>query len=526
MNDESRFIVHHSLQGENVRRGTVILLLCVLMLGGGVGVLGFAPMDRIPLPAWRSSHETSPGIAANRLGALVLFLCAGATGLLGMVALRRTWHNLALHLHDIARQDELPREIASTHPDLACVVAGINSVIEAARQSVARAELQRKELAIQLKLATAEREHLEAIIYSISDAVLVTDPFDEVVLANDSAMRMMNARCASHYARPDSPLLIDDSSFPPELRKLIRDMRQSDSRGGRRIVEFKAPSPTGDRIYKVTLSCVSNTRDEGARTNDGSSAGSAVSQPAAPSVVAVLHDMTREREVAKVKNDFVSNVSHELRTPLASIKAYAEMLIDGEAADAKTSQEFYEVIHNEANRLGRLIDNILNISRIESGVIKVNKQPQSLLMILKEAIEVISPQAKQKKITIEEQISPAFYQTLIDRDMLYETCLNLLSNAVKYTPESGRITVQTLVDESRKIVTVRVSDTGVGIPPKDLPFIFDKFYRSDANSNMAKGTGLGLSLVKHIIETVHHGRLFVESHVGQGSTFGFELELS
>jgi two-component system phosphate regulon sensor histidine kinase PhoR len=235
--------------------------------------------------------------------------------------------------------------------------------------------------------------------------------------------------------------------------------------------------------------------------------------------------MTKEKEVAEMKNDFVSSVSHELRTPLASIKAYVEMLIDGEADDDKTKREFYEVIQNEANRLSRLIDNILNISRIESGLVKVNKHPQSLMVILKEALEVIAPQARLKNITLEERLTPAMYQTTADKDMLYQAVLNLLSNCVKYTPEGGTITVQTVVDETKRKVTTRISDTGVGIPPKDLPFVFDKFYRSEANSRMAKGTGLGLSLVKHIIETVHHGRIFVESHVGKGSTFGFELDL-
>src|SRR5690606_29857543 len=129
-------------------------------------------------------------------------------------------------------------------------------------------------------------------------------------------------------------------------------------------------------------------------------------------VVAVLHDMTREKEIAQMKNDFVSNVSHELRTPLASIKAYVEMLIDGEADDEKTQREFYEVIQNEANRLSRLIDNILNISRIESGLVKINKQPLSLMVVIKEALEVMAPQARTKQIKLVEQLTPAFYQTL------------------------------------------------------------------------------------------------------------------
>jgi two-component system phosphate regulon sensor histidine kinase PhoR len=289
--------------------------------------------------------------------------------------------------------------------------------------------------------------------------------------------------------------------------QLIQDMRQSGSRNGRRIVEHTIKGPTASRSFKVTLSCVSSRADEPA------------------GVVTVLHDMTKEKEVAEMKNDFVSNVSHELRTPLASIKAYVEMLIDGEAEDEKTQRDFYEVIQSEANRLGRLIDNILNISRIESGLVKINKQPLSLTVILKEAIEVITPQAKLKQITIEEQLTPVFYQTNADHDMLYQAVLNLLSNSVKYTPEGGRITLQTLVDETTRKVITRISDTGVGIPPKDLPFVFDKFYRVEANNRMAKGTGLGLSLVKHIIETVHRGRIFVESEVGKGSTFGIELDL-
>jgi two-component system phosphate regulon sensor histidine kinase PhoR len=235
--------------------------------------------------------------------------------------------------------------------------------------------------------------------------------------------------------------------------------------------------------------------------------------------------MTREKEVAELKNDFVSNVSHELRTPLASIRAYVEMLIDGEATDDRTRTEFYDVIQYEANRLGRLIDNILNISRIESGLVKVNKQAQSLSVVVKEALEVISPQAKAKQIRLVERLAPVLYQTSVDHDMLYQAVLNLMSNAVKYTPEGGQVTVETVVDEARRTIATRITDTGVGIPPKDLPFVFDKFYRAEANNRMAKGTGLGLSLVKHIVEAVHQGRIVVESTVGKGSTFGFELDL-
>lgn len=233
----------------------------------------------------------------------------------------------------------------------------------------------------------------------------------------------------------------------------------------------------------------------------------------------------QEKELSEMKNEFVSMVSHELRTPLASIKAYVEMLIDGEAVDADTQREFYEVIQNEANRLGRLIDNILNISRIEAGLARINRKPHDLSEILREASDVIAPNAARKQITIQRVDEPETYPVLVDREMLYQAIINLLSNAVKYTPEGGSIAVQTSSDPKRGKVLIRIIDTGVGIPPKDLPFIFDKFYRAEANKRIAPGTGLGLSLVRHIVETVHGGRVSVESHVGCGSCFVIELGL-
>lgn len=431
----------------------------------------------------------------------VLFVAGGAAGLLAITSLRRNCRFLIDAIHRMTHQGKLNLLNTDSY-EIRPLITAVNEMVEAAERCMSDAILKMKELEIQLKVATSERQHAQAIIYSISDAVFVTDTFDELVLANEAAARTFHFDLEHSRRSPVDQILRDE-----KLVELVRDMRQSNSKSGRRIVEHKIKGPGEERIFKVTLSAVADNND------------------APAGVVAVLHDMTREKEVAELKNDFVSSVSHELRTPLASIKAYVEMLIDGEADDEKTTREFYEVIQNEANRLSRLIDNILNISRIESGLVQINKQPLSLMVILKEALEVIAPQAKMKQIQLVEQLTPVFYQTTADKDMLYQAVLNLLSNAVKYTPEQGTITVQTTVDEAKRKVITRISDTGVGIPPKDLPFVFDKFYRAEANNHMAKGTGLGLSLVKHIIETVHRGRIFVESHVGKGSCFGFELDL-
>ena len=456
-------------------------------------------------------------LAARDLIAIGCLLVASVQGVAALVSNHRSATVIINQIKASAHDLKLTR-IDRGHGLLVPVADSLNELLDVTESVVSRAKLQVKELEIQLKVATAERQHAEAIIYSISDGVLVTDPFDELVLANESAARTFDFELTNADRSPVDRVLND-----PKMIALIKEMRQSNSRTGRRIVEHQVRTPLGERIYKITLSCVADTVADPV-LRDGKPLPGRGEHGAG--VVAVLHDMTREKEVAEMKNDFVSNVSHELRTPLASIKAYVEMLIDGEAEDERTRREFYEVIQNESNRLSRLIDNILNISRIESGLVKITKQPQSMSVILKDAIDVISPQALGKSIQVVEKLTPLFYQTIADKDMLYQAVLNLLSNAIKYTPENGTITVENTVDEAKKTVSVRIIDTGVGIPPKDLPFVFDKFYRAEANNHMAKGTGLGLSLVKHIVETVHKGRIFVESSVGKGTCFGFELRLA
>ena len=482
------------------RRGIYILLLVAAMLAGHVALLVCRDMAA-PVAIGRLHLAEVMSVIAS--------LAAGAVGLFGMMAQQRKCRGMADALRKMTGEGKLS-PVECPDPDLDPLAAAINGLIEYTQNAISTAGLRAKEMEIRMKVATAERQHAEAIIYSISDAVLVTDSFDELVLANESAARTFEFDLTKVERAPVADVLHD-----PKLITLIREMRQSNSKSERRIVEHTVKGRGAGRTYKVTLSCFADRANAGAN---------GAARPAG--VVAVLHDMTKEKELAEMKNEFVSNVSHELRTPLASIKAYVEMLIDGEADDERTKVEFYEVIQNEANRLGRLIDDILNISRIESGLVKINKQPQSLAVIIKEAVEVIIPQAKQKNIAVREGLTPIFYQIPADRDMLYQAVLNLLSNAVKYTPDGGSIEVQTVVDEANRAVVTRINDTGVGIPAKDLPFVFDKFYRAEANNRMAKGTGLGLSLVKQIIETVHGGRMFVESTVGKGSSFGFELKLA
>ena len=495
-----------------MHRVTALYISTSVLGAGGLACLA-------PVIARSPGTGPWPWVGAGLLSA------SAAAGVAATVLTRAACDRVAARVRDMIKAGRLGAVPETVRCASGSAARAVNELVEFADRAVADAALKAKELEIQLKIANAERQHAEAIIYSISDAVLVTDTFDELVLANESAAKTFEFQLDGAQRRRVDQILKD-----PKVVSLIREMRQSDGRGGRRVVEHRLDTPAGKRTFKITLSTVEDghgpsigveaVAGEGSKSSeaaDGESTGAGV--------VAVLHDITHEKEISEMKNDFVSNVSHELRTPLASIKAYVELLIDGEADDEKTKREFYDVIQNEANRLGRLIDNILNISRIESGLVKVDKKPQSLTVVVKDALEVIAPQAAQKNVTLVERLTPVFYQTLADRDMLYQAVLNLLSNAVKYTPGGGEIRVETAVDEVRRKVVTRVTDTGVGIPAQDLPFVFDKFYRAEANNRVAPGTGLGLSLVKHIIEIVHQGRMFAESQVGKGSTFGFELDL-
>jgi len=226
--------------------------------------------------------------------------------------------------------------------------------------------------------------------------------------------------------------------------------------------------------------------------------------------------------VSKRKTDFISSVSHELRTPLTSIKGYAAILIAEKlGALPEEAKERLEKINRHSDELVHMVNDLLDIARIESGRIVMKVEEQNLKGIIASVSDLISIQCKNKNIKLTQDVQKDLPAILADRNQIERVFINLLGNAVKFTPENGQITIKAGIKEG--MVEVDISDTGIGIPTDALTRLFEEFYRVDNDINQqVKGTGLGLSLVKHIIEA-HKGKIWVESKPGKGSTFSFTL---
>jgi two-component system phosphate regulon sensor histidine kinase PhoR len=445
------------------------------------------------------------GIAAGgRSPVSGLRLALYAVGAVGVIVLGVAHFGLARVVMSIARQLAGQGSGPSHEVKLAgtdALSAAVNAYV-AGRETLLRqlgAELD--DLRIRARLSERQKRHTEAIIYSLRDAVVVVDDQDRLAMANEPAAELLGFNDGAR----GKPIADVCGEKHREFVEFLHQSAQSGVEGTRREMLFTLGEQP--HVFDTIVSCVY----EG---------------PKVSGVVAVLHDITREKDISQMKNDFVSQVSHELKTPLASITAYSEMLADGEADDDETRQEFYGIIQTQAQRLNRLIEDILNISRIESGLVKVAKEPVSLAILIEQQMSMIQKYAGEKNITVNRQTPIIFDQVYADKDMISQVIVNLLSNAVKYTSPGGAVRIATEVDEAAGRVRVTVTDTGVGIPQEEMENLFHKFYRVAANNKHAKGTGLGLNLVKQIVEKVHNGRVFVTSTVGVGSTFGFELPLA
>lgn len=325
----------------------------------------------------------------------------------------------------------------------------------------------------------AEKSKLEAILQGIEQPVLVLDSQETLILMNQAAQQHLGLPPQAQ-GQPFRSMVSH-----PELLSLI-DRKPSTGQTVRQEVTLPH-----HLTFQASLTAVEGV-----------------------GYVIVMQDITYLKELDRIKSEFVSIVSHDVRTPLTTIRGYVSLLPRVGPLNPR-QQEFVEKVERAMQTIVELLNNLLDLSRLESGY-ALSMETCSLTGILNEAVQIIRPQAEGKQHTLILELPADLPPIQGDPRRLEQVFLNLLSNAVKYTPPGGRITVR--AREQEGYIAVQVSDTGVGIPPADLPHIFSKFYRVRREGEAAEGTGLGLAIVKSIVER-HGGRVWAESEVGKGSTF-------
>ncbi len=237
--------------------------------------------------------------------------------------------------------------------------------------------------------------------------------------------------------------------------------------------------------------------------------------------ILVLHDITAFKNLERARKEFVANASHELRTPLTSIKGFIETLLGGAAKDPAQSEHFLKIMHSDAERLTRLVEDLLDLSSIESRKIPLKVTPFRIQDEIRNTLQAMEPGLKRKNITVSADLDESIPPVQADHDKIHQVLVNLLDNAIKFSRQGGHISAQAFHLGGMLQVTIR--DNGVGIPENMVPRIFERFFRVDkARSRDEGGTGLGLAIAKHIIEA-HGGQIFCESRLGEGSAFSFAI---
>lgn len=350
-------------------------------------------------------------------------------------------------------------------------------------------------LASHLKMALAqkeeEKEKLETVLANMSDGVIAVDRSGKVIVKNHRAENLLDRSIESG----DSIHNILPLSEP--IRLPLQEERQT-------FLELDSGDSEEQTIIKITFTPIK------------------LQEPEMAGLVAVLEDVTEQEKLDRQRKEFVANVSHELRTPLTTIKSYLEALDDGAIHEPELASRFLRVTRQEADRMTRLIQDLLQLSRLDAKQSRFYKKMIRMEEMLEDVVDRFAFQCKQKQINLTLHTESRLPRVYADRDKIDQVLDNLLSNAVKYTQEGGSIAV---IAERRPdgMVEVSIADTGIGIPKKDLGRIFERFYRVDkARSRSLGGTGLGLAIAQEIIRA-HEGEIKIDSVYRKGTTVSFTL---
>ena len=354
----------------------------------------------------------------------------------------------------------------------------------------------------QIDRISEEHRRLETILTDMGEGVLLVNGASEITYANSMAISMLSLPNA--YV---GKALIEINRIP-ELQALLQTVEQTETVAFAEIRLGNLTEPEAE----VTVVPVATGEE----------------------YVIVIHDVSKERQLERIRADFVANVSHELRTPLTTIRGYAETLLSEDATHTKAQEKFVVKILNHAARLSRLVSELLELSRLESGDVELKRTSCHFNSFHEPILDVFEPILEESELVLKWEIPETLPKVNVDQQLFMQVLVNLIDNAIKYTPDGGTITVSAEAPTSEAFegsnitseeIIVHIQDTGIGIPMESQPRVFERFYRVDkGRAREMGGTGLGLAIAKHIV-LCHNGQIWLESSLGEGSVFHIAMPL-
>ncbi|MBC2122614.1 ATP-binding protein [Listeria marthii] len=353
-----------------------------------------------------------------------------------------------------------------------------------------------KQLKYNISALRQEKEQLSNILVGMADGVIKFSVDKTIILSNPPAEEFLH----NWFFSPENT---EKVLIPVALNDLLNDtLEKKESQVGE--ITF------ADRTYVAILTLLYT--GEHVR-----------------SIVAVIRDMTEEKQLEKMKSDFVNNVSHELRTPISMLQGYSEAIIDGVAQSDEEVREFAQIIYDESLRIGRLVNDMLDLARMEAGFNQMDNQKLPLAPLLRKVISNFDVLAKENFVELGLELETPDLEYSFDPDRMEQVLINLIMNAIRHTGKegyAGKVILKQTIDEAESNLVITVSDNGSGIAEEDIPYLFERFYKVDKARKRGKavGTGIGLAIVKNIVEA-HNGKISVESELGKGSDFIITLPL-
>ncbi|WP_198508881.1 ATP-binding protein [Bacillus sp. FJAT-44742] len=347
----------------------------------------------------------------------------------------------------------------------------------------------RRELNRSVTQVNQEKEQLSRVLSSMADGVVTIDRKGSILITNPPADRFLQA----YYYEMGGELTLE--KLPKDMKKLFQQVVAIERE---QVTEIDLQG----RHYAIIMTPL----------YDGTFVRG---------VVVLIRDMTEEKQHDKLRKDFIANVSHELRTPISMLQGYSEAIIDDIAATDEEKKELGQIIYEESLRMGRLVNELLDIARMEAGHIQLNKEPIQIHEMSAKITRKFHGLAKEAGVNLQTEVTGEEPVMDVDPDRYEQVLTNLIHNAIRHTEAGGTVTLRVETDQSG--VSVDVEDTGSGIPEEDLPFVFERFYKADkARTRGRSGTGLGLAIAKNIVEG-HNGQISAHSKVEEGTTFTFHI---